>query len=72
MDDRDVVPDESLLKHIFVDDQPSSISIILQNWDKCIFSATLPNTLKNGRHSCVVRLEALNGQPPTFHLIAAT
>ncbi len=67
-----MVPDESLLKHIFVDNQPSSVSIILQNWDTCIFSATLPNALKNGRHLCVVRLEALNGRPPTFHLVAAT
>ncbi len=72
MDDRAVVPDDSLLKHIFANNQPSSVSIILQNWDQCIFSATLPNPLQNGRHSCVVRLEASNGQPRTFHLISAT
>jgi hypothetical protein len=48
------------------------VSIILQNWDKCIFSAAFPSALENGRHSCVVRLEALGEQPPHFAVVAAT
>ncbi len=75
-DDRsDVIPDSTLLKHMFGEHQPSSVSIILQNWDKCIFSATftIASPLENGQHSCVVRLEALdNDHPPAFALVAAT
>ncbi|GAB1312403.1 Aminoglycoside phosphotransferase domain-containing protein [Madurella fahalii] len=71
MADRDVAPDENLLKHIFASNRPSSISIILQNWDKCMFTAVLPNALRNCRHSCVVRLEAQNGESAHFTMVAA-
>jgi serine/threonine protein kinase len=68
---RDVALDESLLMHIFAKNQPSSVSIILQNWDKCVFTAVFPNALKNGRHSCVVRLEAQNDKSAHFTTVAA-
>ncbi|KAK3988160.1 hypothetical protein QBC44DRAFT_382572 [Cladorrhinum sp. PSN332] len=71
MADRDAALDESLLKHIFANNQPSSVSIILQNWDKCVFTAVFSNALKNGRHSCVVRLEAQNGKSTHFTMVAA-
>ncbi|KAI1499354.1 hypothetical protein F5X99DRAFT_286508 [Biscogniauxia marginata] len=71
MADRDVSPDESLLRHIFANNQPSSVSIILQDWDKCIFTAAFPNALKNGRHSCVVRLEAQDGKSTTHFTVVA-
>ncbi|KAF1952418.1 hypothetical protein CC80DRAFT_452161 [Byssothecium circinans] len=71
MADRNVAPDEKLLKQIFANEQPSLVSIILQNWDKCIFTAEFSNALKNGRHSCVVRLEAVNGKSAHFTMVAA-
>lgn len=72
MADREVVPDESLLRHIFANNQPSSTSIILQDCDKCIFTAVFSNALKNGQHSCIVRLEALDGKStPQFSMVAA-
>ena len=71
MADLDVTPDETLLNHIFANNQPSSVSIILQNWDKCVFRAVFSNAFKNGRHSCIVRLEAQNGQCTHFALVAA-
>jgi predicted Ser/Thr protein kinase len=63
--------DESLLTDIFASNQPSSVSVILRNWDKCVFSAAFPNALKNGRHSCVVRLEVQDASPPQFAVVAA-
>jgi hypothetical protein len=71
MANRDVTPDQSLLQHIFADNQPSSISILLQNWDKCVFTAVLPTTLGNGPHVYVVRLEARDGKSAHFHSVAA-
>jgi hypothetical protein len=71
MADRDVTPDHSLLQYIFADNPPSSISIILQTWGKCVFTAVLPTALGNGRHACVVRLEARNDKSAHFHLVAA-
>ncbi|POR35889.1 Uncharacterized protein TPAR_03923 [Tolypocladium paradoxum] len=72
MDDRDVAPDETLLKHIFATNQPAHISIILQNWDKCVFKADFSGTLENRRPSCVVRLEAAeNGSSAQFATVAA-
>ncbi|KAK0748272.1 hypothetical protein B0T21DRAFT_389188 [Apiosordaria backusii] len=68
---RDVVPDDSLLRRIFAHNQPLSVSIILNNWDKCVFKATVPNALSNGCYSCIVRLEALNNQAATFFMVAA-
>lgn len=70
MADREVTLDDTLLKHIFASNQPSSISIILQDWDKCVFRAAFPNPLENGQHSCIGRLEALNGVAPQFPLVA--
>ncbi|KAK4205222.1 hypothetical protein QBC40DRAFT_271293 [Triangularia verruculosa] len=71
MADREVVPDDSLLEHIFGDNLPSSFNILLNNWDKCIFAATVPNSLSNGQHSCVVRLEATNDDASRFTMVAA-
>jgi hypothetical protein len=71
MADRDVAPDESLLRHIFADKQPSAISIILQDWDKCVFTATFASALQNGQNSCLVRLEAQDGESANFTLVAA-
>ncbi|KAK0636874.1 hypothetical protein B0T17DRAFT_520154 [Bombardia bombarda] len=66
-----LVPDDALLGHIFPDNQPSSFSIILNNFDKCIFKAVLPNALSNGQRVCAVRLEALNGKSTRFAMVAA-
>lgn len=75
MADRDVVPDDSLLKGIFSTDQPKTISIFLQNWDKCVFKAEFPEELKDRHSTCVVRLEAENENEnesaKTFTTIAA-
>lgn len=71
MADRDVKPDECLLTHIFTDNQPKSISIFLQGWDKCVFKAELPNDPQNDYTTCVVRLESEDEKPKNFAMIAA-
>ncbi|KFY89794.1 hypothetical protein V500_05493 [Pseudogymnoascus sp. VKM F-4518 (FW-2643)] len=71
MDDRNVRPDECLLKHIFTTDQPKSISIFIQNWDKCVFKAEFPKGPENHHTTCVVRLESKNEEPKNFTMIAA-
>ncbi|KFY73995.1 hypothetical protein V499_05943 [Pseudogymnoascus sp. VKM F-103] len=71
MADRDVKPDECLLTHIFTDNQPKSISIFLQGWDKCVFKAGLPNDPQNDYTTCVVRLESEDEKPKNFAMIAA-
>ncbi|EHK27116.1 uncharacterized protein TRIVIDRAFT_229003 [Trichoderma virens Gv29-8] len=72
MSNRDVSPDDSLLKHIF-NEKPST-SIFLQDWDKCVFKADfgVANALDdNVRPSCVVRLEAEDAHLASFGTIAA-
>ncbi len=71
MADRDVTPDDSLLKQIFATIQPETISIFLQNWDKCVFKAEFPKGLEDRHSGCVVRLEAENESFTTFTTIAA-
>ncbi|KAH8161949.1 hypothetical protein CIB48_g6284 [Xylaria polymorpha] len=71
MADRDVTPDDSLLKQIFTTNQPEAISIFLQNWDKCVFKAEFPKDLEHRHSACVVRLEAENKNLKTFTTIAA-
>ncbi|KAL5330823.1 hypothetical protein ACEPPN_000347 [Leptodophora sp. 'Broadleaf-Isolate-01'] len=71
MADRDVTPDDSLLKQIFTTNQPETISIFLQNWDKCVFKAEFPKGLEDRHSACVVRLEAENDNLKTFTTIAA-
>lgn len=66
--DRNVAPDESLLEHIFATDRPACVSILLQNWDKCVFKAEFSGC----RPPCVVRLEANGGRrPPQLATVAA-
>lgn len=71
MADRDVTPDDSLLKQIFTPIQPETISIFLQNWDKCVFKAQFPKGLGDRHSASVVRLEAENEGPKSFTTIAA-
>ncbi|KAK0668289.1 hypothetical protein QBC41DRAFT_393944, partial [Cercophora samala] len=67
----DVVPDSSLLKAIFGDNEPLNVSIVRKDADSCIFKAIVPIKLGHGHHSCFVRLEALTEQPPSFYMAAA-
>ncbi|MCJ1234016.1 hypothetical protein MMC14_001974 [Varicellaria rhodocarpa] len=60
MTDRDVTPDDSLLKQIFTTNHPRTISILLQDWDKCVFKAVFPPDREDCHSVCVVRLEAEN------------
>lgn len=71
MADRNVNPDECLLRHIFNTNQPKSISIFIQNWDKCVFKAEFPKGLENHHTTSVVRLESKNEEPKNFTMIAA-
>ncbi|OBT86340.1 hypothetical protein VE02_03826 [Pseudogymnoascus sp. 03VT05] len=71
MADRDVKPDDCLLTHIFTDNQPNSISIFLQEWDKCVFEAKFPKNPQNDYTTCVVRLESEDEKPKNFAMIAA-
>lgn len=71
MADRDVTPDDSLLKQIFTTNQPETISIFLQNWDKCVFKAEFPRDGEHRHSTCVVRLEAENKNLQTFTTIAS-
>ncbi|KAK4173643.1 hypothetical protein QBC36DRAFT_389551 [Triangularia setosa] len=70
MADQDVVPDDSLLGQIFAN-SPASFKIILHDWDKCIFAATVPNSLRYGQNSCLVRLEAINDDASRVTMVAA-
>ncbi|KAI9841176.1 MAG: hypothetical protein M1837_000964 [Sclerophora amabilis] len=72
MADRGVTPDDSLLKQIFTTNKPGTISIFLQNLDKCVFKAEFPQGLED-HHSaaCVVRLEVENENLKIFTTIAA-
>ena len=67
MADRDVTPDQQLLKQIFPTKNQTDISI-LQNWGKCIFKAEFPEISKA---ACVVQLEAENYASKAFTTIAA-
>lgn len=71
MADCDVTPDDSLLKQIFPANQPGNISILLQNWDKCVFKAEFPNGIEDRHSARVVRLEAENENSRRFTTIAA-
>ena len=64
-------PDEILLKQIFTTNQPWTISIFLQTWDKCVFKAEFPEGLEDRHSTCVVRLEADNQDLKSFTTIAA-
>lgn len=71
MANRDITPDDSLLKQIFTTNQPETISIFLQNRGKCVFKAEFPKGLEHRHSACVVRLEAENEKLKTFTTIAA-
>jgi hypothetical protein len=71
MADHDVNPDDNLHNQIFTTNQPWTISIVLQNSDKCGFKAEFPRGLEDRHSACVVRLEAENENPETFTTIAA-
>lgn len=64
----DVNPDDTLLKQIFTTDQPDTITIFLQNWDKCVFKVEFEDLEYS---ACVVRLEAEDENLKTFTTIAA-
>lgn len=68
---RDVTPDDSLLKQIFPTNQPATISIVLQNWDKCVFKAEFPSGLEDRHSARVVRLEAEDESSKKFATIPA-
>ncbi|OHE97904.1 hypothetical protein CORC01_06767 [Colletotrichum orchidophilum] len=59
MDPRDVAPDEVLLNHIFPDQPQVSISVILQNWDKCVFKASFQD-FSEPCCPCIVRVEVMS------------
>ncbi|KAI5925069.1 hypothetical protein F4810DRAFT_87268 [Camillea tinctor] len=65
MENRDVAPDDTLLKQIFNTNQPHAISIFQQDWDKCIFKAEW----EKASAPCVVRLE--DEDEKKFTMIAA-
>jgi hypothetical protein len=67
MTNQDVQPGDFQLEQIFGSKQPTSTSILLQNWDKCIFRADFPDTSP----SLVIRLEAEDGDSEAFAIVAA-
>ena len=71
IDERDVVPNESLPKQIFTHKQPEHISIILRNWENYVFKANLPDTPGSRRLPCVVRLEAKGRELSGFTSVSA-
>lgn len=71
MADRDVNPDECLLKHIFTTNQPNSTSIFLQDWDKCVFKAEFAKDSKSNHPTCVVRIESQDDETKNFTMTAA-
>jgi hypothetical protein len=71
MADRDVYPDECLMKHIFTTNQPKSTSIFLQNWNECVFKAEFPKDPQSDYTTCVVRIESEDEKPKNFRMVAA-
>ncbi|KAH8807646.1 hypothetical protein F5884DRAFT_880897 [Xylogone sp. PMI_703] len=71
MASRDVTPDDSLLEQIFTSSEPRKISIILHNWDKCVFKVEFLDAPEHHRPVCVVRLESENESAETFTIVAA-
>ena len=67
MANRNVNPSTCLLNQIFGKDQPTSITVLLQNWNKCIFRADFLDK----RPSCITRLEAEDTKIDTFVTVAA-
>lgn len=69
MSKEDVTPDDRLLKQIFTTNQPTTISVLLRNWDKCVFKAEFQD---DDGATCVVRLEAENEteSPISFPMVA--
>lgn len=59
MDPRDIAPDGVLLEEIFPGQPQVSTSIILQNWEKCVFKASFPDSSEPSSQR-IVRLEVLN------------
>ena len=71
MSNKNVSPDKSLLKQIFSTDQPTAISIIRQNWDKCVFKAEFSQSQDPYNSAYIVRLESENENTAAFATIAA-
>ncbi|TID06534.1 hypothetical protein CH35J_001566 [Colletotrichum higginsianum] len=72
MDSRNIAPDQVLLNHIFPDQPQASSSIILQNWDKCVFKASFPDSPEPCRPR-VVRLEVIrqDEKATQFNIVSA-
>ncbi|KAK1990902.1 hypothetical protein LX36DRAFT_591661 [Colletotrichum falcatum] len=58
MDSRNIAPDQVLLRHLFPGQPRVSTSVVLQNWDKCVFKASFPDS-PEPRRPCMVRLEVV-------------
>ncbi|KAN0089996.1 hypothetical protein V8E51_018575 [Hyaloscypha variabilis] len=67
MANRNVSPSTCLLDQIFGNDQPTTITILLQNWNKCIFRGDFLDE----RLSYIARLEAEDTKVDTFVTVAA-
>ncbi|KAK2770566.1 hypothetical protein CKAH01_14689 [Colletotrichum kahawae] len=72
MDPRDLAPDEVVLDHIFPDQPHVSTSVILQDWDKCVFKASFPDS-SEPRCPYIVRLETVDGdeEATQFAIVSA-
>ncbi|KAJ0165757.1 hypothetical protein CTA2_10080 [Colletotrichum tanaceti] len=72
MGSRHIAPDQVLLSQIFPDQPQASTSIILQNWDKCVFKASFPDAPESCRPR-VVRLEVIrqDDEATQFNVVSA-
>ncbi|KAF2760149.1 hypothetical protein EJ05DRAFT_474050 [Pseudovirgaria hyperparasitica] len=67
MENRNIGPDDIILKEIFTIDLPTKTTVILQDWNKCVLKAEF----SNGIEPCIVRLERVAGESRMFPMIAA-
>lgn len=66
-----VVPDNSLLSHIFGKNVLLRLATVRQDGDRCVFKALVLKKLEHGQNSCFVRLRALDKPAPSFYTVAA-
>ncbi|KAK6206099.1 hypothetical protein LQW54_007934 [Pestalotiopsis sp. IQ-011] len=70
MDAKALAPDEQLLRRLFGQQRPT-ITMFLQNWEKCVFKAQFPSTAGESMPAKVVRLQIVEKECQSLSTIAA-
>lgn len=70
MDAKALAPDEQLLRRLFGQQQPT-ITMFLQNWEKCVYKVEFPSKSGQLMPAKVVRLEIIEKESQSLSTIAA-